>query len=357
MAYPNVFGYLNDPDCESLNGQTLEYFFQAKSGDEQARQRLIKSLMRLAYRVAYKYRSKHCKADFEDLVQTAQCAVIQAVDTWSEDKARSLQGYAYSLARRAVIETIRASNLIVIPRNVWRNLRKLIDTENLGEYHFTVDELAEMLFLSKKRILFLLAAKQVGEIELGFPALHAVKQQVESTNQFPLGNDIFPCLAEVERNIKHSIPDEARREIFCMHYGLCGEEKTGTRKLAKEMQTSEGSISYALLLAIQDLKNYYDPDYDPYYECLYCGSKFLPAQNHIGHQKYCSVKCREKYNWQKQKSEPAVKICVWCGKKFTPKRRYAKLCGESCRRKHDLERKRQRHLRLKAEKNANSNVV
>ena len=74
--------------------------------------------------------------------------------------------------------------------------------------------------------------------------------------------------------------------------------------------------------------------------CPTCGKEF----ERIGAKKFCSVKCRKKYNSQKPKSEeyksPKLFECGWCGL-FFQSRKKEEYCCDECRKKGE-NRKRKR---------------
>ena len=80
-------------------------------------------------------------------------------------------------------------------------------------------------------------------------------------------------------------------------------------------------------------------------KCPQCGKEFEKTNA----QKFCSAKCRQKYNrakWRK-KTYKAVKIfeCGWCGLFFQSGKK-AEYCCEECRQKGE-NRKRNRGRRSK----------
>ena len=68
--------------------------------------------------------------------------------------------------------------------------------------------------------------------------------------------------------------------------------------------------------------------------CPMCGKSF---ERHTS-QKYCSIKCRRKAEWLREKSNLPVRKCEICGKSFKPKSRGVKYCSVKCQKQTQAEK-------------------
>lgn len=63
--------------------------------------------------------------------------------------------------------------------------------------------------------------------------------------------------------------------------------------------------------------------------CQYCGKEFIPSKYAGGRQRFCSKKCKDKWDYENPKYTPVV--CKHCGKKFIPKEiNRTTYCSREC---------------------------
>ena len=83
--------------------------------------------------------------------------------------------------------------------------------------------------------------------------------------------------------------------------------------------------------------------------CLYCGKEFETSKYTPSSQKFCSIKCYNKYNWKhKNKRSDITKKCLECGKEFvieSGKSSIQKYCSVSCRQKFVDNRLGKEHIK------------
>lgn len=94
-------------------------------GDEEARQRLIESNLRLVVSIAKKYNS-NTKIPFIDLVQEGNIGLIKAVEKWDYTRGFKFSTYATWWIRQAISQVVvEQSRAIRLPRNVIEQLSKM----------------------------------------------------------------------------------------------------------------------------------------------------------------------------------------------------------------------------------------
>lgn len=134
-----------------------------KSGDREARQRLIECNMRLVINVAKSYRNR--AVPLEDLIQEGAIGLMQAAERFDPEKGYRFSTYATHWIRQAIGRAIdNKSKAIRVPAHVSQCIRR-VERERarlvseLGAEP-TEDQLAEATGLSPKRLATLMQTSQ-----------------------------------------------------------------------------------------------------------------------------------------------------------------------------------------------------
>ena len=114
----------------------------------QARDRMVKSNIRLAISIAKKYQNRGC--DFEDLIQESTLGLMKAVDRFDWRRGFKFSTYATWWIRQSVMRHITLqSSSIRLPAGanslVWRARRAADDYQRQFGVQPTVEELADIL--------------------------------------------------------------------------------------------------------------------------------------------------------------------------------------------------------------------
>lgn len=65
--------------------------------------------------------------------------------------------------------------------------------------------------------------------------------------------------------------------------------------------------------------------------CVQCGKEFTPRAGYENMQLYCSTTCKKAfYNATRRAVMPRARYCVICGKKFTPREDRNITCSPAC---------------------------
>src|SRR3712207_3997866 len=126
---------------------------RAHEGDERARQRLIKSNLRLVISIAKKYRGRG--VPFEDLIQEGNAGLIRAVERFDPTMGNRFSTYATWWIRQAVTRAVADhARTVRLPSHVVDSLFKLRRAENTLSIELgrdaTEEELAERLGIKPK---------------------------------------------------------------------------------------------------------------------------------------------------------------------------------------------------------------
>ncbi len=133
-----------------------ELFIEYKNGDETAKDKLIKSNLRLVISIAKTYTNK-CKMEFMDIVQEGNRGLIKAVENYDINKNSRFSTYAFTIIRRHINRAIMKYDRIVrIPEYLLREMRvyyskKEILEQNAGR-ELSYSELANMFNISTDKV-------------------------------------------------------------------------------------------------------------------------------------------------------------------------------------------------------------
>jgi len=123
-----------------------------RSGEDQARERLIVSNLRLVAKIAQEYTD--VGLPLVDLIQEGNMGLIEAVDRFDPDRGFRLSTYAVHWIRRAILLAINnSSRTIRIPDYMFRALRRMSQMRSLAEGGLVGDkEITEAIGISAERL-------------------------------------------------------------------------------------------------------------------------------------------------------------------------------------------------------------
>jgi len=234
----------------------------AQRGDEQARERLIESNMRLVINIARSYRSQ--AVPLEDLIQEGAIGLMHAVARFDPTKGFRFSIYATHWIRQSIGRALDGkSKAIRLPAHISQSIRRIERerlrlTRELG-HEPTHDQLAKAIGLSPRKLTHLMVASQ---------DLLSLDMRIGDTEQTTLGAMIHDTNCEnpedevlfAERTVELQdiLKELNEREQRVMSQRLRledNEEVTILRdKLADEMRVSRERIRQIELSAIKKLR-------------------------------------------------------------------------------------------------------
>ncbi|MDD2215745.1 MAG: sigma-70 family RNA polymerase sigma factor [Eubacteriales bacterium] len=176
--------------------QEIELAKKIKDGDQDAKNILICSNLRLVISIAKKYTNRHFLS-FLDLVQEGNLGLIKAVERFEYEKGFRFSTYATWWIRQAITRGIADTDRTIrLPVHMGDTVRKVMKTAQRmdQEYGFVPDikQLAQELEISEKTV------EQAFRI-----AKHAISLET------PIGDEGFACLGDFIEDEDMVSPDEA----------------------------------------------------------------------------------------------------------------------------------------------------
>lgn len=191
-----------------------EYIEKAKSGDVEARNKLVEHNLRLVAHIIKKYYAK--ESDHDDLVSIGTIGLIKAINTYNPDKNIKLSSYASRCIENEILMYFRNSK----KSSQDMSLSDSIDTDKDGNPLMLIDVLA-----------------------------------VEDDFTEELEDKIN--ISKLNRYIKE-ILDEREQTIIILRYGLNGNKPLTQREVAQKLNISRSYISRIEKKALSLLRKRFD---------------------------------------------------------------------------------------------------
>lgn len=243
--------------------EEVELTRAVRRGDENARQRLIESNMRLVINIAKSYRNRSIQ--LEDLVQEGAIGLMQAAERFDPEKGFRFSTYATHWIRQAIGRAIdNKSKAIRLPAHVSQSIRKIererqrYMMENGKEP--SMEHLAKIMGLTTKKLDSLLQSGQellsldmsVGDTSSGMTLGGLLKD----TDRHGDPEDAVmsgELVEELHRIILEL--NEKEQKVMSLRFRLDGGEPPHQDDVAKELKLSRERIRQIELQAIKKLRN------------------------------------------------------------------------------------------------------
>lgn len=231
-----------------------------QAGDQQARQRLIESNMRLVINIAKTYRNR--AIPLEDLIQEGAIGLMQAAERFDPDKGFRFSTYATHWIRQAIGRAIdNKSKAIRLPAHVSQTLRRIEKervrlARELG-HDPTPEQIAQAIGISAKKLTTLIQSSQellsldmtVGDSG-GMTLGGLIK---DNTNENPESLVMNQELVNELQRIMMEL-NEREQRIMRLRFRLDGSEAPLQEDIAREMKLSRERVRQIEVQAIKKLR-------------------------------------------------------------------------------------------------------
>ena len=203
--------------------------YRIREGDEDAREQLINSNLRLVVYIAKNYKSNFL--DLEDLVMEGNLGLFTAVDKFNPDLGNRFSTCATPWIKQAIMKAITEKGKNVrLPANVYQalnNMKKAVDAlAEDGILYPTDEQIAEKMGIEVEKIALLKQWKKDTvslSVPLGDESEDTLEDlQADTHDESPVDYAERKMDEEFVREILKDLP-ERTRIIMKMRYGL-GEE-------------------------------------------------------------------------------------------------------------------------------------
>lgn len=231
-----------------------------QNGDQEARQRLIESNMRLVINIAKTYRNR--AIPLEDLIQEGAIGLMQAAERFDPDKGFRFSTYATHWIRQAIGRAIdNKSKAIRLPAHVSQSLRR-VEKERLRlarelGYDPSPEQIASAMGISSKKLITLLQSSQEllsldmtvgdsGGMTLGGLIKDTTGKDPESV---VLSHEMLTELQRIMQEL-----NEREQRVMRLRFRLDGSDAPLQEDIAKEMKLSRERVRQIEVQAIKKLR-------------------------------------------------------------------------------------------------------
>lgn len=228
--------------------ETILLFKKYRQGDEEARQKLINSNLRLVLSIVKK--DKNFELNFEDLVQEGNIGLIKSIEKFEWEKGYHFSTYATWWIKQAILQQNLTKGLIRTPAHV-AGLRKKINSvisqykEEFNDIEPSIEEISNIINVSSDVVRAVLECKRT-ILNLEDPIKSNKNGHEESTTKImnsiqdhSENSDPYNVLLkkEIMQKVKRSMKKLTAKEltVLKLRFGnLIHDEKDGSFYMSEE---------------------------------------------------------------------------------------------------------------------------
>ncbi|WP_320045784.1 sigma-70 family RNA polymerase sigma factor [uncultured Ilyobacter sp.] len=227
---------------------------KAQAGEEEARETLVTSNLKLVAKIAMKYSKSG--VNYIDLIQDGTIGLITAIDKYDLSKGHSFTSYSVWWIKREIINSIaNRINTIKIPSYVYLMNKKIriFEDEFMEKNNKkpSYQEISEGLNLSQEEVKKMKEASEIGvggfangnEPDLG---------DFNTVDQIDKELDLLEERSKISNLMRKISPEE--QKVVEMYYGLDDNKRVGFKEISKKMGLSVEKVKFLKERAILKLK-------------------------------------------------------------------------------------------------------
>ena len=255
--------YLTDVNKDKLLSAEEEKYLsmKAKSGDREARDKLINSNLRLVIKIARGYVNN--EIDFLDLVQEGNLGLIRAVDKFNYTKNVRFSTYASFWIKQSIARAIISkSRAIRLPHRKAEKIRKLekafqqISKEN-GKFP-ELQDIVEKSNLDEKEVKNLMSLPTrvcsiESKIDNDSPSLiHYIEDPRYSPDTI-----LFKNFLKSKAKEMMEILTEREKKVLALRYSFISGEKHTLKDIASKLNVSPETVRQIEIKALKKIREHF----------------------------------------------------------------------------------------------------
>lgn len=255
--------YLNDIRKHEIltKEEEQDLLIRAKSGDEQAKQQLILSNLRLVVNIAKNYSNKGL--GFIDLISEGNFGLIHAIDKFDYTKGYRFSTYAVWWIKQAITKAIISKGReIRIPsykHDILNKVNKFIMshiTENSS--YPSIDAIAQGTGLEEKKIQkVMLEFQDMLSLNASIGDDIYLEDTISQDDEESLENQVLGEIAREEINAILGLLKPREKDILTLRYGLFGQEIHTLEEVGKKFNITRERVRQIEKKTLDKLRNKY----------------------------------------------------------------------------------------------------
>ena len=240
--------YLNDIRKHEIltKEEEQELLIKAKSGDEQAKQQLILSNLRLVVNITKNYSNKGL--GFIDLISEGNFGLIHAIDKFDYTKGYRFSTYAVWWIKQAITKAIISKGReIRIPsykHDILNKVNKFI-MSHITEYssYPSIESIAQGTGLEEKKIQkVMLEFQDMLSLNASIGDDIYLEDTISQADEESLENKVLGEIAKEEINAILGLLKPREKDILTLRYGLFGQEIHTLEEVGKKFNITRERV-------------------------------------------------------------------------------------------------------------------
>lgn len=255
--------YLNELKHSTLLTAEQEKFYGLKvlSGDQDARNIMIESNLRLVVKISRRYLNRGLP--LLDVINEGNLGLIRAVEKFDPNRGFRFSTYATWWIRQSIERALMSqTRTIRLPIHIVKEMNAYLKAQrylaNVLDYEPSAEDIAVYLDKPLEKVEKMLKLNErVTSVDV--PSSNNVDKPLIDF----IGCDNNVCHVEQiqENGIKQNLTDwvmelpEKQREVICRRYGLCGYEESTLEQIANELGVTRERIRQIQMTSLKRLKD------------------------------------------------------------------------------------------------------